>query len=107
MDISLYRNAKVELLEHIENRDVEYVHIEYEGDEESKTISGSLQEVLPQLDFKYYYSYGHQYIQGNIWYTDGTWSEREEYDGSEWWNDGLEWWENKSRPEIPKLKTEV
>jgi hypothetical protein len=81
--VSLYKNAKAELLEHIENREVKYVHIEYEDDEESKTISGSLQEVLPQLDFEYY-SYGGQYIHGNIWYTDGTWSERGEYDGLEW-----------------------
>lgn len=30
-----------------------------------------------------------------IWYDDGSWSERGEYDGSEWW-------ERKTCPEIPE-----
>lgn len=30
-------------------------------------------------------SYGSQELYGTIWYTDGTWSIRGEYDGSEWW----------------------
>ena len=29
--------------------------------------------------------YGGQELFGIIWYVDGTWSERGEYDGSEWW----------------------
>lgn len=30
-------------------------------------------------------SYGTQELFGVIWYNDGSWSERAEYDGSEWW----------------------
>ena len=29
--------------------------------------------------------YGSQYIFGFVVFTDGTWIERKEYDGSEWW----------------------
>lgn len=29
--------------------------------------------------------YGAQELFGYIWYNDGTWSERAEYDGAEWW----------------------
>ena len=29
--------------------------------------------------------YGRQYLRGTIWLMNGTWLERGEYDGSEWW----------------------
>jgi hypothetical protein len=51
-------------------------------------------DFLRRLDFKYHNGYGVQEVQGTIWYTDGTWSERAEYDGSEWWA-------YKKCPEIP------
>lgn len=41
---------------------------------------------LKRLDFKYNSGYGGQELYGMIWYEDGTWSERGEYDGSEWWD---------------------
>lgn len=41
---------------------------------------------LKSLDFEYDDGYGGQEIFGYIWYQDGTWSEREKYDGSEWWS---------------------
>lgn len=40
---------------------------------------------INDLDFNYDDGYGTQYLFGKIWYTDGTWSERYEYDGSECW----------------------
>jgi hypothetical protein len=41
---------------------------------------------LEEIDVKYDNSYGNRELYGTIWYTDGiTWSHREEYDGSEWW----------------------
>ena len=40
--------------------------------------------------------YGSQQLFGTIWYKDGTWSTRGEYDGSEWWK-------YNSCPELPKL----
>jgi hypothetical protein len=41
---------------------------------------------IESLDFSYYAGYGVQEIYGYIWYVDGTWSERSEYDGSENWD---------------------
>jgi deoxyribonuclease-4 len=46
---------------------------------------GTLDEVLPQLNFYYDDGYGGQELFGYVWYEDGTWSDRGEYDGSEWW----------------------
>jgi hypothetical protein len=78
--------AAEELLNHVGTRTVKYVQIAYEEDwVNPEQISGTLEQVLPRLNFSYDRGYGHQYIVGTIWYTDGTWSERGEYDGSEWW----------------------
>lgn len=52
------------------------------------------------LDFEYDSGYGVQELFGYIWYKDGTWSERGEYDGSEWW-------EHKKRPELITRSMEV
>lgn len=41
---------------------------------------------LNELDFNYDAGYGGQELFGTVWFTDGTWLERGEYDGSEWWN---------------------
>ncbi len=91
-------NARDELLDHIGNRDVKHVHIVYErycnGSRIKDCFSGKLDSVLGELNFDYDSGYGSQELFGNIWYNDGTWSERGEYDGSEWW-------EHKSRPDIP------
>jgi hypothetical protein len=54
-----------------------------------------LEDFLNKLDFDYDSGFGTQYLYGNIWYTDGTWSERYEYDGSECWI-------HKSCPPIPE-----
>lgn len=50
---------------------------------------------LDQLNFTYDSGYGGQELFGIIWYEDGSWSERGEYDGSEWW-------EHNELPEIPE-----
>jgi hypothetical protein len=86
-------NAKEELLKHIGERDVEVVSIIFgcPYDDVRKQIKGNLAAVLPMLDFEYDNGFGSQYLRGYIWYADGTWSERAEYDGSEWW-------EHKIRP---------
>ena len=55
---------------------------------------------LDKIDFEYDNGYGNQELYGTIWYEDGTWSSRGEYDGSEWWK-------YNSIPEIPvQLKGE-
>lgn len=78
-------NAKQELLEHIEQRPVRYVRVA-RGSPDAPPIQGaSLEALLPQLDFDYDDSFGHQELFGTIWYEDGTWSSRRQYDGSEWW----------------------
>ena len=78
--------AAEELLKHIGARTVKYVQVFHEIDwDTTETIEGTLEQVLPRLNFSYDNGYGHQEISGVIWYTDGTWSERDEYDGSEWW----------------------
>jgi len=49
---------------------------------------------LEKLDFDYDSGFGGQWLFGTVWFEDGTWAERGEYDGSEWWV-------HKSCPEIP------
>jgi hypothetical protein len=88
-------NAKEEIIEHIENRPVKHVRIEYEKTyNEKRLFEGSLETVLGQLDFDYDDGFGGQELYGHIWYEDGTWSNRREYDGSEWW-------EHHECPSIP------
>jgi len=53
------------------------------------------EQFLNSLDFHYDSGYGGQELYGIIWYEDGTWSERGEYDGSEWW-------EHQVIPDIPE-----
>ena len=61
------------------------------GDEKRACIAwrrGSLhpiREVLDQLDLEYDESFGSQILFGTVWFEDGTWAFRGEYDGSEWW----------------------
>lgn len=49
---------------------------------------------MNELDFMYDSSYGGQELHGTIWLQDGTWMERGEYDGKEWWH-------RVSMPKIP------
>ena len=51
---------------------------------------------LSQLNFTYDSGFGGQELFGSVWLEDGTWLERGEYDGSEWW-------EHKECPEIPDI----
>ena len=80
-------NAKQEILRHVEGREVEFVKIAmFKGyREEPLRIEGTWEEVLPKLDFDYDNGYGGQELFGFIWYADGTWSSRGEYNGAEWW----------------------
>lgn len=50
---------------------------------------------LEDLDFIYDDGFGGQELGGDIWFTDGSWADRGEYDGSEWWED-------HELPEIPE-----
>jgi hypothetical protein len=87
-------NAKAEFIEHIKDRSVICFDIEYEENYDGRQrfyynsnihTLFDLDSILEELNFDYDNGYGHQYIYGKIWYQDGTWSTRYEYDGSETW----------------------
>lgn len=49
--------------------------------------SEEYQEFLHRMDFEYDAGYGGQELYGTVWLMEeGTWLERGEYDGSEWWD---------------------
>ncbi len=98
-------NAKNEFVKHVENKEVKCAWINFGCDWDDDFLSLNLElpinysneqfeEFLNKLNFEYDNGYGTQYLQGTIWYTDGTWSDRGEYDGSEWW-------QHQSVPNIP------
>lgn len=96
-------NAKQEFISHIQNRKVKCAKISKGDDYIGNKVSFELgcayntdewSEFLNKLDFGYNSGYGGQELFGTIWYEDGTWSDRGEYDGSEWY-------EYHICPEIP------
>lgn len=62
------------------------LHVNYTDQEYQEFMSG--------LNFDYHDGYGGQIIFGHVWFNDGTWLDRGEYDGSEWW-------EHRVMPVIP------
>ena len=100
-------NAKKELLDLLEEVGTDVhcanvlLHTRYVHGDESKEallkVGYTLEEwyeFLDELDFDYDNGYGGQELFGTIWFTDGTYAVRGEYDGSEWW-------EHHKCPEIP------
>jgi len=104
-------NAKEELVRLIGNKSVVCLQIYYtactlwemydETPPPSKELNlpvGYTQEqwdnLLNELDFMYDAGYGGMELQGTVWFSDNTWAERKEYDGSEWWC-------HMTRPNIP------
>jgi hypothetical protein len=90
------QNAKTELLEALQNRPklkCAIIRVGYSyGDKEKpsyKLKTGysktDLETFLNSLDFEYNSGYGGQELYGGLWLKDGTWFDRGEYDGSEWW----------------------
>ncbi len=105
-------NAKLELINHCGQREILCceIHIncdrnlngawgEDEVDSGIRLTTGFTAEewieFLKLLDVEYDSGYGGQNLYGTIWYKDGTWSTRGEYDGSEWW-------EHHHLPSIPE-----
>ena len=41
---------------------------------------------MSSLDFEYNSGYGSQELYGTVWFTNGIWMDRHEYDGSEHWD---------------------
>lgn len=103
-------NAKQEFIEHTSERPrvlcAEIIYGESWGNREQKHAlrkdysEQDFNDFLDKLNFDYDAGYGGQELFGTIWYEDGTWSERGEYDGSEWW-------EYRKTPEIPAHLIEV
>ena len=65
----------------------------YNFEEDSKTYNlkqghthVELKEFLNSLDFEYNNGYGSQELYGTVWFTNGIWMDRHEYDGSEHWD---------------------
>jgi hypothetical protein len=88
------QNAKEEFIEHVSGKNVLCAKITH-GSEWSDSQKHSVLRIgytpvefeafLQSLDFGYDAGFGGQELFGYVWYQDGTWSDRGEYDGSEWW----------------------
>lgn len=91
------RNAKDEFITHVNRREVLCCEIHVSSRDVELTtgwVKSELEMFLKNIDIEYDAGYGGQELYGTIWYKDGTWSTRGEYDGSEWW-------EYHSVPTIP------
>ena len=87
-------NAKKELLTAINGKEIKCAIIKHlvEYGKKPKTIRLNVgytmtdyNRFLDELDFEYDNGYGRQELFGTVWFEDGTWADRGEYDGSEWW----------------------
>lgn len=91
------RNAKEEFFECISKHSspVKCAHIMHEVYWNTSTrrevylpigaTTDQIRQFTNSLDFEYDNGYGSQELYGNIWFEDGAWADRREYDGSEWW----------------------
>jgi hypothetical protein len=80
-------NAQAELLDFISGKP-EVLCLTFARDVDCHVgpyTTGTLEEILPLLDFDYDSGFGSQELYGTIWFADGSWATRDEYDGSEWW----------------------
>jgi len=101
-------NAKEELIRHIQDRIIKCAIIYTGIYNDNKTIINlSIQytedqwaDFLNAMNFEYDSGFGGQELFGTIWYEDGSWSSRKEYDGSERW-------QHNTCPEIPEELTEI
>lgn len=91
-------NAKKELLIHICGRGLKCAAIQCHGKTIDFPVGGDFEAFLTELDFEYDDEFGGQVLFGTLWYNDGAYSDRQEYDGSEWW-------EYFTAPDIPERLT--
>ena len=92
-------NAREEFIKHVGSKSVLCAEIQRGDDYDADDVddqtsvfnlttgwdSEDWSKFLSNLDFEYDSGYGGQNLFGTIWYADGTWSDRGEYDGSEWY----------------------
>lgn len=87
------RNVLVELNTAISNalldeNDIEFININYSpyGEESIVVCSKCYDDVRKAFkNLDYDAGYGSQELFGVVKFNNGTWLERDEYDGSEWW----------------------
>ena len=94
-------NAKEEFIKITKDKRVKCATIEFDDEQILLSVSDAYNQAkykdfLNKLDFNYDAGYGRQLLGGLIWFTDGTWARRYEYDGAEWW-------EIMSLPKIPAV----
>ena len=99
------QNACEELKQNVKNlskiKCASIFHICGESDKKTKIVlkAGYSPEdfeiFMNLLNFDYDSGYGSQELFGTVWFKNGTWLERQEYDGSEAWS-------YKKCPKIPK-----
>lgn len=58
---------------------------ESRGESGARCATEDTDFLLDFLNFSYDEGFGMQYIYGYILFSDGSWLERREYDGAEWW----------------------
>ncbi len=89
-------NARQEFLEFVKDKPrvvcAKLEDVYYASDDEGEEwtlyegyIDGDYERFLESIDFNYDDGYGSQHLGGTIWFEDGTFADRGEYDGSEWW----------------------
>jgi hypothetical protein len=85
-------NARKEFLEFIAETEATVLWVkfvvmgrEYRLPEEESSCKEDWDAFLDGLDFKYYSGYGGDDTSGAIMFSDGSWAEREEYDGASYW----------------------
>lgn len=66
-------------VEHIKETCEIDVQIEFNG------ATDSYEDLFESLNFEYDPGYGIQHLYGTVWFTNGVWATRSEYDGSEGW----------------------
>ncbi len=98
-------NAKRELLSMIYDKTIKCAAIMHEkiGTEGTEYLlpvnytQAQYDAFLTSLDFVYDRGFGAQELFGTVWFTDGTWLERYEYDG----------WEEWMRAKVPTIPDEL
>jgi hypothetical protein len=95
------RNATAEITEFVRDRGVvlaaqvsfkpnSQVEVDYQY-----RLGDNWEAFCESLDLDYDAGFGTQQLFGTIWFQDGSWGTRREYDGAEWW-------QHHMRPQIPE-----
>ena len=86
-------NAKEEFVRHTGTMSIKCAYIQFIENPDDSCFAlttgyteDEYKQFLSDIDKTYNNGYGGQELDGMIWYEDGTWTSRGEYDGSEWWN---------------------